>query len=319
MRPERSRRSRHVRSSVLRPPRITHGRALQFPRSLRPRRGGAIRPDEALGNRHRLLHGAGTAHRRRRQDRGGRGARAPGPGPRRRDRHIGHAEATEREFDEAFGKVAPDVVDAIRFAIGNIRAFHEEQRPEPMWMKEIRPGAFAGDRWTPIASVALYVPRGKGAFPSVTMMTSVPAVVAGVSADLDLHPADRRRLDRCRDARGGPPGRCLDRLQMRRCPGGRGRRLRHRDRRAEPEDRRPGQPLGRGGEAPPVGCDRHRPAGRAFGSDHLRRRHGRWSARSLGRPDRSRARPRLVRLYRDAQPRRRRRRNGGLAGLSGPR
>ena len=88
--------------------------------------------------------------------------------------------ATEREFDDAFDKVAPEVVDAIRFSIGNIRAFHEEQRPEPMWMKEIRPGAFAGDRWTPIASVALYVPRGKGAFPSVTMMTSVPAVVAGV-------------------------------------------------------------------------------------------------------------------------------------------
>ena len=93
---------------------------------------------------------------------------------------AGTLKATEREFDEAFGKVAPEVVDAIRFAIGNIRAFHEEQRPEPMWMKEIRPGAFAGDRWTPIASVALYVPRGKGAFPSVTMMTSVPAVVAGV-------------------------------------------------------------------------------------------------------------------------------------------
>jgi histidinol dehydrogenase len=31
-----------------------------------------------------------------------------------------------------------------------------------------------------VPSVALYVPRGKGAFPSVTMMTSVPAVVAGV-------------------------------------------------------------------------------------------------------------------------------------------
>src|SRR5262249_54433560 len=53
-------------------------------------------------------------------------------------------------------------------------------KPEAMWMHEIRPGAFAGDRWHPIPSVALYVPRGKGAFPSVTMMTSVPAVVAGV-------------------------------------------------------------------------------------------------------------------------------------------
>ncbi|RUZ72035.1 histidinol dehydrogenase, partial [Mesorhizobium sp. M7A.F.Ca.US.006.01.1.1] len=61
-----------------------------------------------------------------------------------------------------------------------IRHFHEEQKPETMWLKEVRPGAYAGDRYTPIASVALYVPRGKGAFPSVTMMTSVPAVIAGV-------------------------------------------------------------------------------------------------------------------------------------------
>ncbi len=92
----------------------------------------------------------------------------------------GALKATEQEFDEAFGMVDEEVIEAIRFAIGNIRVFHEEQRPEPMWMKEIRPGAFAGDRWTPISSVALYVPRGKGAFPSVTMMTAVPAVVAGV-------------------------------------------------------------------------------------------------------------------------------------------
>ena len=84
------------------------------------------------------------------------------------------------EFDRAFDLVEPDVVEAITYAIGNIRAFHQEQRPEPMWLKEIRPGAFAGDRWTPVASAALYVPRGKGAFPSVTMMTSIPAVVAGV-------------------------------------------------------------------------------------------------------------------------------------------
>ena len=49
-----------------------------------------------------------------------------------------------------------------------------------MWFKETSPGAFAGDRWHPIPSVGLYVPRGKGSFPSVTMMTSVPAVVAGV-------------------------------------------------------------------------------------------------------------------------------------------
>lgn len=84
------------------------------------------------------------------------------------------------EFDDAFGRVDEDVVAAIRFGIDNIRHFHEEQKPEAMWLKEMRPGAYAGDRFTPIRSVALYVPRGKGAFPSVTMMTAVPAVVAGV-------------------------------------------------------------------------------------------------------------------------------------------
>ena len=96
------------------------------------------------------------------------------------DLRQGSLRASEAEFARAFEQVDPEVVDAIRFGIDNIRRFHEEQRPEPMWLKEMRPGAFAGDRWMPIASAALYVPRGKGAFPSVTMMTSVPAVVAAV-------------------------------------------------------------------------------------------------------------------------------------------
>jgi histidinol dehydrogenase len=88
---------------------------------------------------------------------------------------------TAQEFDEAFNTVERPVIEAIEFAVDNIRRYHEQQKPEEAWMKEMRPGVFAGDRWHPIPSVALYVPRGKGAFPSVTMMTSVPAVVAGVS------------------------------------------------------------------------------------------------------------------------------------------
>lgn len=97
----------------------------------------------------------------------------------------------EAEFDAAFGEVDAAVIEAIEYAIANIRSFHEEQRPEPMWLKEVRPGAFGGDRWHPIPSVALYVPRGKGAFPSVTMMTSVPAVVAGVREIAILTPPTR--------------------------------------------------------------------------------------------------------------------------------
>ncbi len=67
-----------------------------------------------------------------------------------------------------------------RFRGGNIRRFHEKQKPEEMWMKEIRPGVLAGDRATPIPSVACYIPRGKGAFPSSVLMTCIPARVAGV-------------------------------------------------------------------------------------------------------------------------------------------
>lgn len=88
---------------------------------------------------------------------------------------------TEAEFDTAFESLEPALIDTIRYAIGNIRNFHEEQLPPAMNLKEIRPGAFAGDRFTPIRSVALYVPRCKGSFPSVTMMTAVPAVLAGVA------------------------------------------------------------------------------------------------------------------------------------------
>jgi histidinol dehydrogenase len=88
--------------------------------------------------------------------------------------------AGPQEFDAAFKSLDADVIAAIEFAIGNIRTFHETQRPAAMKLTEVRPGAFAGDRFTAISSVALYVPRGKGSFPSVTMMTSVPAVIAGV-------------------------------------------------------------------------------------------------------------------------------------------
>jgi histidinol dehydrogenase len=89
-------------------------------------------------------------------------------------------EATPEEFEEAERLVEPEVKAAIAFAVENIERFHERQKPERMWLETIRPGVLAGDRYTPIPSVACYVPRGKGAFPSVMMMTTVPAVIAGV-------------------------------------------------------------------------------------------------------------------------------------------
>ena len=52
--------------------------------------------------------------------------------------------------------------------------------PEEMWFKEITPGVLGGEKITPITSIGLYVPRGKGCFPSVMLMLTIPAVVAGV-------------------------------------------------------------------------------------------------------------------------------------------
>ncbi|MBD1550213.1 histidinol dehydrogenase [Pseudomonas typographi] len=96
--------------------------------------------------------------------------------------------AEPHEFDAALARMDPKVVDSIRYAADNIRAFHTAQKPEDMWLKEMRPGAFAGDRHVPIDSVACYVPRGKGSFPSVLLMTAIPAIVAGVPRPIVITP-----------------------------------------------------------------------------------------------------------------------------------
>ena len=88
--------------------------------------------------------------------------------------------ATPEDFDRAHAELEPDVREAINFAAANIRNFHELQKPEKSWSAEIRPGLHAGDRTTPIPSVACYIPRGKGSFPSSVLMTCIPASVAGV-------------------------------------------------------------------------------------------------------------------------------------------
>lgn len=95
---------------------------------------------------------------------------------------------TEAEFDAGFAAMDPEMIATLEFAIDNIRRFHEAQKPEEMWMKEIRPGVWTGDRTLPIESVACYVPRGKGAFPSVVNMTTIPALVAGVKRPIIITP-----------------------------------------------------------------------------------------------------------------------------------
>ncbi len=92
------------------------------------------------------------------------------------------------EFDEAEQKLPPALKDAIRYAAENIRRFHEAQRPAPIQWVEVRPGVMGGEKTSPIPSVACYVPRGKGSFPSVALMTTIPAMVAGVETVILITP-----------------------------------------------------------------------------------------------------------------------------------
>lgn len=89
-------------------------------------------------------------------------------------------EVTREEIEIAKQRVDPKVEAAIRHAHANIRAVHAAQRSEDMSFTQVEPGVMAGEKVTPIPRVGLYVPRGKGAFPSVMLMLATPAMVAGV-------------------------------------------------------------------------------------------------------------------------------------------
>jgi histidinol dehydrogenase len=93
---------------------------------------------------------------------------------------VSQLKATPEEFERARANLSPDIQQVIRRAARNIKKFHQAQMPEEMWFTQIDKGIMAGEKITPINSVALYVPRGKGAFPSVMLMLGIPAVIAGV-------------------------------------------------------------------------------------------------------------------------------------------
>ncbi len=92
----------------------------------------------------------------------------------------GRLPVSRSEIEQAHQSLNPAVREAIEHAIRNVRAFHERQMPHEQWFTEIAPGVMAGEKITPISSVGLYVPRGKGAFPSVMYMLATPASIAGV-------------------------------------------------------------------------------------------------------------------------------------------
>lgn len=84
------------------------------------------------------------------------------------------------EFARAEASLSAELKRSIEFAINTTWNFHLAQKPESISMKELHPGLIAGERSLPIDSAGLYVPRGRGSFPSMLYMLAVPARIAGV-------------------------------------------------------------------------------------------------------------------------------------------
>ena len=91
-----------------------------------------------------------------------------------------HLRVSREEIERAYQTLDTSVRGAIEHAIRNVRTFHQRQMPHEQWFTQVAPGVMAGEKITPVTSVGLYVPRGKGAFPSVMYMLATPASIAGV-------------------------------------------------------------------------------------------------------------------------------------------
>lgn len=97
---------------------------------------------------------------------------------------------TEEEIQKAYEKVDPALVEVIRKALVNIRDYHEKQR-QFSWFDSQPNGTILGQKVTALASVGVYVPGGKAAYPSSVLMNIVPAQVAGVKKIVMVTPPDK--------------------------------------------------------------------------------------------------------------------------------
>ncbi|MEM1655870.1 MAG: histidinol dehydrogenase [Nitrososphaerota archaeon] len=85
----------------------------------------------------------------------------------------------EEDVGRAYKEIDRKVLKAIKHMIKNVRSFHRRQLPRS-WMMKVEDGVYAGQLVIPLASAGLYVPSGKATYPSVAVMVTVPASVAGV-------------------------------------------------------------------------------------------------------------------------------------------
>ena len=99
-------------------------------------------------------------------------------------------QVTEEEIKAAYEKVDDSLVEVIRKSLVNIREYHEKQKRNS-WFDAKPDGTILGQKMTALASVGVYVPGGKAAYPSSVLMNIVPAKVAGVKKIVMVTPPNK--------------------------------------------------------------------------------------------------------------------------------
>ena len=99
-------------------------------------------------------------------------------------------QVTDQEIASAMMQVSSSLVDTLRAAANNIRAFHQAQVRQDVVLTD-KPGVVLGQRYTPIEKVGICVPRSPVAFPSTILMNVIPAKIAGVKEIVLVTPPEK--------------------------------------------------------------------------------------------------------------------------------
>lgn len=92
--------------------------------------------------------------------------------------------------DAARARLAGADLEAIDFAVDQVRYYHEVTKPKPITI-ETMPGVKVRQAWSPIATCGLYVPGGTAPLISTLIMLAEPARVAGVAKRIVTTPPNR--------------------------------------------------------------------------------------------------------------------------------
>jgi histidinol dehydrogenase len=110
------------------------------------------------------------------------------------DLHALGLKVADSEIEAARTQVDARTREALKLAHDRILAHHQRQLPRDDIYKDAL-GVELGTRWTPVASVGLYVPGGTASYPSSVLMNAVPAKVAGVKRVVMAVPAPKGVLN----------------------------------------------------------------------------------------------------------------------------